>query len=94
MAKGNLQAFSYKHLSGAGSTQVFTGDGVLGGIFCASGSATPTCTIYDDTTATNILVNTFTMTPGQWYQLPFAFAKGLLVVLGGTTPDATVAYLA
>lgn len=85
-------AFSYKQVQASGN--VCGGDGVLGGFFCSTASATPTVTIYDDGatgTATKI-VDTFVPVSGQWYPLPFAFAKGLNVVISGTV-SGTVGYI-
>jgi len=74
------------------SSLLKTGGGVLLGIFVASASATPTITIYDQTSAAvPILVNTFTPIAGTWYPLPFAFATGLYVAISGTV-DCTVSF--
>lgn len=83
-------AYSYKQITGSGN--VVPGDGILGGIFVSAASGTPTITIYDDaaTGTTTKIVDTFTPVAGQWYPLPFAFSKGLNVVIGGTV-SATVA---
>ncbi|WP_103852151.1 hypothetical protein [Burkholderia pseudomallei] len=85
-------AYTYKQIAASGN--ICANDGILGGIFVSAASATPTITIYDDAAVgtTTKLVDTFTPTPGQWYPLPFAFSKGLNVVLGGTV-SATVGYV-
>lgn len=85
-------AYTYQQISASGN--VCANDGILGGIFVSAASATPTITIYDDSangTATKI-VDTFTPVAGEWYPLPFAFSKGLNVVVDGTV-SATVGYL-
>jgi hypothetical protein len=85
-------AYSYKQISASGN--VCANDGVLGGIFVSAASATPTIAVYDDAavgTGTKI-VDTFTPTAGQWYPMPFAFSKGLNVVISGTV-SATIAYV-
>jgi hypothetical protein len=53
----------------------------------------PSSTGYDDaaTGTTTKLVDTFTPVAGTWYPMPFAFSKGLNVVIGGTV-SATVGY--
>ncbi|MDN7481917.1 hypothetical protein QZM38_13890 [Burkholderia orbicola] len=85
-------AYTPKQISASGN--VCANDGILGGIFVSAASATPTITIYDDAaTGTNTkIVDTFTPVAGQWYPLPFAFSKGLNVVIGGTV-SATVGYV-
>lgn len=88
----NTAGFSYKQIAASGN--VCAVDGILGGIFVSAASATPTVTIYDDQatgTGTKI-IDTFTPVAGQFYPLPFAFSKGLNVVLGGTV-SATVAFI-
>lgn len=88
----NTAGFSYKQIATSGN--VCAVDGILGGIFVSAASATPTVTIYDDQatgTGTKI-VDTFTPVAGQFYPLPFAFSKGLNVVLGGTV-SATIAFI-
>lgn len=84
-------AYTYKQVAASGN--VCANDGILGGIFVSAASATPTITLYDDAgtgTATKI-VDTFTPTPGTYYPMPFGFAKGLNVVIGGTV-SAIVGY--
>jgi hypothetical protein len=87
----NTQGFSYKQITASGNVCAI--DGILGGIFVSAASATPTITVYDDPatgTGTKI-VDTFTPTVG-WNPMPFAFAKGLNVVIGGTI-SATVGFI-
>ncbi|HDR9497601.1 TPA: hypothetical protein QDC06_000803 [Burkholderia cepacia] len=85
-------AYTYKQITANGN--VCANDGILGGIFVSSASGTPTITVYDDqaTGTTTKIVDTFTPVAGTWYPLPFAFSKGLNVVIGGTV-SATVGYV-
>lgn len=83
-------AYTYKQISASGNVCAI--DGILGGIFVSS-TTSGTVTVYDDPatgTATKI-VDTVTLAVG-WNPLPFAFSKGLNVVVGGTL-SATVAYI-
>jgi hypothetical protein len=84
--------FTYKQISASGN--VCAVDGVLAGIFISAASNTPTITVYDDaaTGTTTKIVDTFTPVAGTWYPLPFAFSKGLNVVVGGTV-SATVGFI-
>lgn len=82
-------AYTYKQISASGNVCAI--DGILGGIFVSSTTA-GTVTVYDDAatgTATKI-VDTVTLAVG-WNPMPFAFSKGLNIVIGGTM-SATVAY--
>lgn len=82
-------AYSYKQIVASGN--VCNNDGILGGIFVSS-TTSGTVTIYDDPatgTATKI-VDTVTLAVG-WNPMPFAFSKGLNIVVGGTL-SATVGY--
>ena len=74
------------------TTNVCSGDGLLGGIFCSSSTA-GTATVYDDaaTGTTTKIVDTFNLTAGTFYSLPFGVSNGIYVVLGGTA-SVTVAY--
>ena len=86
----NTQGFSYKQFTGSGNVCAI--DGILGGIFVSSTTA-GTVTIYDDPatgTATKI-VDTVTLAVG-WNPMPFAFSKGLNIVVGGTL-SATVGFI-
>lgn len=87
----NTAGFSYKQIAASGN--VCAGDGILGGIFVSSASNTPTIAVYDDaaTGTTKKIVDTFTPVVG-WNPIPFAFASGLNVVIGGTV-SATVGYI-
>jgi hypothetical protein len=89
---GANSGFSYKAISASGNVK--NTDGLLGGIFVSSAASTPTITIYDDaaTGTTTTIVAVFTPVAGTFYPLPFAFSKGLNIVIGGTV-TATVAYL-
>jgi hypothetical protein len=84
--------FTYKQISASGN--VCAVDGIMAGIFISAASNTPTITIYDDaaTGTTTKIVDTFTPVAGTWYPLPFAFSKGLNVVVGGTL-SATVGFI-
>lgn len=84
--------FSYHQIITSGN--LCKVDGIMAGIFVSAASATPTIAVYDDPangTGTTI-VDTFTPTPGTWYPMPFAFARGLNVVIGGTV-SATVGFI-
>lgn len=71
-------------LSSTGAV-VKTGNGVLGNIFVASASGTPTITVYDNASGTgNPLVPTFTPVAATQYNFDLMFQKGLNIVLGGT----------
>ena len=79
----------YLNLSASG--QVKSGPGVLIGIFCAS-SSSATCKVWAQTTAAvPVLVNTFTLVAGTFYQIPARFSAGLYVTITGTA-DITVFY--
>ena len=83
------EAFTYKLLTA--TANICSGDGVLGGVWCSSGTAT--VTIYDDsgTGTTTKMVDTFTPTAATYSPLPFGFANGCYVVISGTG-SITVAY--
>lgn len=81
------------------TAQVKVGAGKLKTIFVSSGTS-PTVTVYDSATASTsdpvILAQFTAATPGL-YALTgdeggVYFSKGLYVVLGGTTPKASVFY--
>lgn len=78
----SITTFSPKQISASGNA--VSGDGIMAGVFCSSSTA-GTLTIYDDaaTGTTTKIVDTFTLVPGTWYPLPFAYANGLNLVLGG-----------
>jgi len=81
------------------TSQIKVGAGKLKGIFVSSGTS-PTVAVYDTDTASTsgtTLLATFTAASPGMYSLPgdeqgVYFSKGLYVVLGGTTPKATVIY--
>lgn len=88
----NTAGFTYKQIAASGNVCAI--DGIMGGIFVSAASSTPTITVYDDPatgTGTKI-VDTFTPVAGTWYPMPFAFSKGLNVVISGTV-SATVGYI-
>ncbi len=81
------ESCNYNHTTQASSPlTVWTGAGVLQGIFVASASATPTVAVKDGATT---IVNTFTPTAGTFVWLPATFATSLVVTLGGTV-DCTI----
>jgi hypothetical protein len=81
------------------TAQVKVGLGKLKGIFVSSGTS-PTVAVYDSATASTadpVILNTFTSaTPGLYTFTGddggVGFSKGLYVVLGGTTPKASIFY--
>lgn len=89
MSIGNMPFASGRQISASGNLRSTSG-GLLG-VFVSSIGGTPTITVYDDagTGTVSKLVDTFTPVAGTWYPLPFAFANGLNVVIGGTV-SATV----
>lgn len=86
-----MTSFVPKQVSASGN--VLSGDGIIGGVFCSSSTA-GTLAIYDDAAAgtTTKIVDTFTLVAGTWYPLPFAVAKGINLVIGGTA-QITLAYI-
>lgn len=90
--QGSLEAFSFKNATS--SVNVKPTFGVLGHIFFASASNTPTCQVYDSATTTTItpITGVFTPVAGTRYSLPIGFNTGCYVVLGGTV-NATVMYV-
>lgn len=56
----------------------------IAGVFCSS-STSGTLTIYDDasTGTTTKIVDTFSLTGGTWYPLPFTVSNGVNLVVGG-----------
>lgn len=81
---------TYKQMSA--TANVANSDGWMLGVFCSSSTA-GSLTLYDDpaTGTTTKIVDTFTLVPGTWYPLPFAYATGLYAVVGGTAA-ITVGY--
>ena len=81
------------------TAQVKVGLGKLKGIFVSSGTIV-TVTVYDSATASTsnpVILNTFTAaTPGNYTFTGddggVGFSNGLYVVLGGTTPKASIFY--
>lgn len=69
------------------------GAGRLFGIFFAAAASTPTCKIWDNTSAAGtVIVNTFTPAAATMYRFPAAeFNTGLFIDIGGTV-DYTVFY--
>ena len=68
------------------SGNICNGRGRLAGIFVSSATAAPTLTIYDDgaTGTTRKIVDTFTLTAGSYFKLPFRFYFGCNIVIAGT----------
>lgn len=59
--------------------------GGLLGVFCAS-SSSGTLKLYDNASAASgtVVVNTFNLTAGTYYQIPASLANGLYATIGGT----------
>jgi len=80
---------SYANITSTGSVKGSAG--TLVGVFVAS-SSSGTIKLWDNTSAaTTILVNTFSVSAGTWYPLPFKFGTGLFATIGGTL-DCTFSY--
>lgn len=64
---------------------VATGSGALLGVFCAS-SSSGTLKLHDNASAASgkVVVNTFSLTAGTFYQIPASLANGLYATVGGT----------
>lgn len=80
----NLVNEAYKYANITASQNVLARAGGLTGIFVANGSGT--IAVYDSnaTSTTNKIVDSFSVTPGVFYPLPFLCASGLYLVLTGT----------
>lgn len=77
-------------ITAAGTTQIFTGTGLIAGFFVASGT-TVTVAIYDNTTTSGTpLLATFTAPANGYYPFQGSFGTGLRVVVAGTSPNVTV----
>lgn len=62
-----------------------TGRGVMVGIFVSAASATPTITVWDNTSASGTkVIETFTPVSGQFYAFPLVFTNGCHVAISGT----------
>ncbi|HUC90008.1 MAG TPA: hypothetical protein VMR45_04355 [Patescibacteria group bacterium] len=72
---------------------VLSSAGKLTGIWISNSSATPTLKIWDNTSASgNVLIDTFTPTPGVMYSFPnVRVTIGLYATIGGTV-SCTVFY--
>ena len=80
------------YLNATASSLVRSGVGTIAGIFVASASASPTIKLWDSLAGSGaVLVNTFTPIAGTWHPIPFNFANGLYITIGGTV-DCTVSY--
>jgi hypothetical protein len=90
-------AATYRNLTA--TAQVKVGAGKLKSIFVSSGTA-PTIAIYDSATASTgdpVIIATFTSATAGLYNLTgddggVNFSRGLYVVVGGTTPVASIFY--
>lgn len=84
------ESFTPKQMSA--SANVCNTSACLGGVFCSS-STSGTLTLYDSatTTTTTKIVDTFSLTAGTFYPLPFGFGSGIYAVVGGTA-SITVGY--
>jgi hypothetical protein len=90
-------AATYKNLTA--TAQVKVGAGKLKSIFVFSGTS-PTVTVYDSATASTsdpVILAQFTAAAPGLYALTgdeggVYFSRGLYIVLGGTTPVASVFY--
>lgn len=90
----NIEAIGYNttNLTASAAIQNNPGGRRLGGIFCASSTA-GTVKIWDNTAASGtVVVNTFSVTAGTWYNLPAQTSTGLFITIGGTA-DITVFWL-
>ena len=86
------QAGASTPIIAAGTTQVYTGTGVILGFFVSSGTSV-SVTIYDNTTTTgNPILAAFIAPANGWYAFPSGFGTGLRVVVGGTTPQITLVW--
>jgi len=83
------EGFSYENITS--STNVLGRSCIMGGIFVASASSTPTITIYDSatTTTTTRIISTFTPVGATFYPIPATCLNGCYVVISGTV-DCTV----
>ena len=89
MSKQVLEIGVPKNVSSSGAVTGVPTD--LLGVFCNS-SASGTLKIYDGTgTSGAVVCNTFSVFGGQWYPLPFKFATGVYVTVGGTA-DVTFSW--
>ena len=87
MANPVVESFGYTNLSS--SALVRTGKAQIGGILCAS-SSSGTVKVWDNTSAaTTVVVNTMSLTAGQFYPIPASVGTGIYVTIGGTA-DITV----
>lgn len=69
---------------------VKTQSGKISGVFCASTSS-GTLKLWDNTAASgNVIVNTFNLTAGTFYEIPAAFATGCYATIAGTSADITI----
>jgi hypothetical protein len=86
----STQGFSYKQITASGNVCAI--DGIMGGIYVSSTTAV-TVTVYDDpgTGTTAKMIDTTPLSVG-WNPMPFAFSKGLNIVVSGPL-SATVGFI-
>lgn len=92
MSSNDVLLYKYVAISNAADATIPTAY-CLGGILCSS-STSGTVKIYDNSAASGaVLVDTLTLTAGQWYPIPASLTsgKGCYVTVGGTF-KATVFY--
>lgn len=79
----NVEAYSATNITA--SQIIKSGNGILGGIFCSTASASPTVTIYDNTAASGTkIIDTFTVASATPYPFPSGFSNGCYVAISGT----------
>jgi hypothetical protein len=90
---GALQYPSYKHVAGAGTVTVKTGNGALDRIVVNTAAA-GTLTIYDNTAGSGTVIAVVTLVAGSPVILPYQlnFFTGLTLVVTGAQ-DLTVVYM-
>ena len=89
----NLVQEAYTPIALTASALVKTGPGIIDQIVIGSGTAV-TIKLWDSTSAsgTVILETTAAITPVFVINVQAAFANGLFITIGGTTPTLTVMY--
>jgi hypothetical protein len=74
--------FNYQRLTASG--QVTKGGSLMAGFIAASASS-GTLALYDGTNSSGTLIlNTMSLTPGQFVPLPVLATNGIYAVIGGT----------
>ena len=72
---------AYKRLNITATNATLKNGGVLGGIFVASASNTPTIKVED---SAGTIVDTFTPAAATWYRIPAEWSGTLTITIGGT----------